>query len=97
MVSSRERDGNVVEVVTRRADLLAELRDTGRFDLYRTEDLPHGLGVVIVGDHYYTYVKLYDDDHRLTGTIVDEGLEAYRWAERVYRSDREDAEPVAPF
>lgn len=76
------------------AERLATLRDSGRFDAHVREGLPYGLGLVVVGDRHYTYVTLYDDDHTVRGAIVNDGIEAYSWAEHVYRSYREDATPM---
>jgi len=79
-------------------EVLADLRATGRFDLYVTDEtIPYGLGVVTAGDRYHVYLTLYDDDNTVRGTLVNEGLEAYHWAEGVYRSYREDAEPFGPL
>lgn len=76
------------------ADAAAELRETGRFELYRTDEVPYGLVLVTADDRKYTCVIVYDDDSTLHGTIVTEGLEAYSWAENVYEAHREDAEPM---
>lgn len=76
---------------------IGQLRETGRFDLYRIDDAPYGLGLVTVDDRKHTYVTVYDDDHTLRGAIVNDGLEAYGWAEHVYQDHLAVAEPLEPF
>lgn len=79
------------------AGAVGRLRETGRFELYRIDDVPYGLVLVTADDRRHTCVIVYDDDHTLRGAIVNDGLEAYSWAEHVYETYRADAEPLDPL